>query len=131
VPFYDTGSVEKWLKFWKNLQAIITRQNVTDTHIMYTITKGMLQGDMLMAFENEEGINGPQLEPNYKNMMQGMYKHMFLLQAYTIQTQYIQRELIKSYKISLQTFVARVNKIIDQLEQFPPRDDGTPQVKLT
>ena len=97
---------------------------------MYTITKGMLQGDMLMAFENEEGINGPQLEPNYKNMMQGMYKHMFLLQAYTIQTQYIQRELIKSYKISLQTFVARVNKIIDQLEQFPPRDDGTPQVKL-
>eukprot|EP00957_Ditylum_brightwellii_P062705 4758900-Ditylum_brightwellii.AAC.1 len=32
--------------------------------------------------------------------------------------------------MSLQIFVARVNKSNDQLEQFPPRDDRTPQVKL-
>eukprot|EP00957_Ditylum_brightwellii_P017200 1296647-Ditylum_brightwellii.AAC.1 len=63
-------------------------------------------------------------------MMQDMHVHIFLLQAYTIQTQYIKRALIKSYKMSLQTFLARVNKIIDQLEQFPPRNDGTPQTTV-
>eukprot|EP00957_Ditylum_brightwellii_P172641 13142200-Ditylum_brightwellii.AAC.1 len=51
VPFYDNRSVEEWLKFWQNLQAIINRQNITDTHSMYAITKIMLQGDMLTAFK--------------------------------------------------------------------------------
>eukprot|EP00957_Ditylum_brightwellii_P091180 6942089-Ditylum_brightwellii.AAC.1 len=32
--------------------------------------------------------------------------------------------------MSLHTFVAHVNKMKNQLEQFLPRDDGTPQVKL-
>eukprot|EP00957_Ditylum_brightwellii_P051235 3884545-Ditylum_brightwellii.AAC.1 len=30
ILFYDTGSVEKWLKFWQNLQAVITGQNITN-----------------------------------------------------------------------------------------------------
>eukprot|EP00957_Ditylum_brightwellii_P028354 2141269-Ditylum_brightwellii.AAC.1 len=83
-----------------------------------------------MAFKNTEGVNGPQSEPNYKQTMQDMHVHMFPLQAYTTQTQYMRRVLIKPYKMSLQTFIARINKINDWLEQFLPRDDRTPQVKL-
>eukprot|EP00957_Ditylum_brightwellii_P070616 5365636-Ditylum_brightwellii.AAC.2 len=109
VPFYDTGSVEEWLKFWQNLQAVITRQNITDT---------------------QEGVNRPQSEPNYKKTMQDMHMHMFLLQAYVTQTWYIWRALIKPYKMSLQTFAARIHKINDQIEQFLTRDNMTPQVKL-
>eukprot|EP00957_Ditylum_brightwellii_P189950 14461027-Ditylum_brightwellii.AAC.1 len=30
IPFYDRGSVEGWLKFQQNLQAITTRQNITN-----------------------------------------------------------------------------------------------------
>eukprot|EP00957_Ditylum_brightwellii_P072439 5505091-Ditylum_brightwellii.AAC.1 len=32
VPFYNTESVEEWLKFQQNFQAVITGQNVTNTH---------------------------------------------------------------------------------------------------
>eukprot|EP00957_Ditylum_brightwellii_P163918 12479376-Ditylum_brightwellii.AAC.1 len=58
VPFYDNGSVEEWLKFLQNLQAVITEQNIMDPQGMYAITKSMLHGDMLISFENTKGVNG-------------------------------------------------------------------------
>eukprot|EP00957_Ditylum_brightwellii_P041533 3145446-Ditylum_brightwellii.AAC.1 len=122
--------MEEWLKFLQNLQAIITEQNTTTNHGMYAITKSILQGNVLVAFKNAEGVNGPQSEPNYKKMMQDVHVHMLPLQAYVVQTWYMWRALTKPYKMSLQFFVARFNKINDQLEQFLPRNDGTPQVKL-
>eukprot|EP00957_Ditylum_brightwellii_P035108 2661749-Ditylum_brightwellii.AAC.1 len=30
VPFYDNGTVEDWLKFCQNIQAVITGKNVMD-----------------------------------------------------------------------------------------------------
>eukprot|EP00957_Ditylum_brightwellii_P208315 15356796-Ditylum_brightwellii.AAC.1 len=42
VPFYNTGSMEGWLKFQQNLQAVIARQNVTDAQSMHAIMKSML-----------------------------------------------------------------------------------------
>eukprot|EP00957_Ditylum_brightwellii_P122951 9374755-Ditylum_brightwellii.AAC.1 len=52
IPLFNTGSVEEWLKFWKNLQAVITGQNITHLQGMYEITKSMLHGDTLTAFKN-------------------------------------------------------------------------------
>eukprot|EP00957_Ditylum_brightwellii_P035643 2702360-Ditylum_brightwellii.AAC.1 len=75
--------------------------------------KIMLQEDMLMAFKNVEGVNRPQLEPNYKKTIQDIHKHMFLNEI-----------------IYINLYIPKVNKINNQLEQFPPRDDGNPQVKL-
>eukprot|EP00957_Ditylum_brightwellii_P177382 13511616-Ditylum_brightwellii.AAC.1 len=59
VPFYDTGSVEEWLKFGQNLQDIITGQNNTNA---------------------QEGVNKSQSKPSYKKMMQDvhMYFQTFL-----------------------------------------------------
>eukprot|EP00957_Ditylum_brightwellii_P168956 12860221-Ditylum_brightwellii.AAC.1 len=62
------GSVEEWLKCWKNLQAIITRKNITDPQGMYAITKSMLHGDTLTAFKNVKGVNRPQSEQVYKKL---------------------------------------------------------------
>eukprot|EP00957_Ditylum_brightwellii_P007743 585691-Ditylum_brightwellii.AAC.1 len=62
--------------------------------------------------------------------MQDVHVHMFPLQLYVTQMRYMQRGLIKLYKMSLQTFIARVNEINDWIEHFPPRDDKTPQIKL-
>eukprot|EP00957_Ditylum_brightwellii_P203060 15333068-Ditylum_brightwellii.AAC.1 len=49
--FYNTGLLDEWLKYWQNLQAVITRQNVTDAHSMYTITKSILREEALTAFK--------------------------------------------------------------------------------
>eukprot|EP00957_Ditylum_brightwellii_P091821 6991236-Ditylum_brightwellii.AAC.1 len=131
VPFYDNRSVEEWLKFCQHLQAVITRQNIMDPQGMYAITKSMLCGDTLTAFENVEGVNGPQSKPAYKLFLEGVHMHMFLLQAYVIQTRYMCWTLMKPHDVSLHTFVASVNKMNDQMEQSSLRDDGTPQVQLT
>eukprot|EP00957_Ditylum_brightwellii_P037928 2868651-Ditylum_brightwellii.AAC.1 len=73
------GSVEEWLKFWKNLQAIITRQSITDHQGMIAITKSMLRGDAFTAFKNAKGANRPQSEPAYKKTMVDIHTHMFPL----------------------------------------------------
>eukprot|EP00957_Ditylum_brightwellii_P145759 11099339-Ditylum_brightwellii.AAC.1 len=130
IPFFNTGSVEEWLKFWQNLQAVITRQNITDPQGMYASIKSMLCGDALTAFKNAEGVNRPQSELTYKKTMEDIHTHMFPLQAYIMQTRYMCRILMKPHNMSLHTFVAHVNKMNDYLEQFSPRDNGTPQVKL-
>eukprot|EP00957_Ditylum_brightwellii_P190198 14477884-Ditylum_brightwellii.AAC.1 len=79
VPFYDNGTVEEWLKFCQNLQAVITRQNITDPQSVYTITKSMLRGDALMTFKNTEGVNRPQTKLAYKEIMEDVHMHMFPL----------------------------------------------------
>eukprot|EP00957_Ditylum_brightwellii_P090321 6878682-Ditylum_brightwellii.AAC.1 len=130
VPFLNTRSVEEWLKFWHNLEAVITRQNITDPQGMYTTTKSMLREDALIAFKNTKGVNRPQSELVYKNTMVAVHMHMFPLQAYITQTRYMNQTLMKHYNMSLCTFVVCVNKMNDCLEEFPSRDNRTPQVTL-
>eukprot|EP00957_Ditylum_brightwellii_P016819 1266900-Ditylum_brightwellii.AAC.1 len=49
VPFYDNRSVEEWLKLCQHLQAVITRQNIT---------------------EPQEGVSRSQSKPAYKKTME-------------------------------------------------------------
>eukprot|EP00957_Ditylum_brightwellii_P012555 948898-Ditylum_brightwellii.AAC.1 len=70
VPFYNNGTVKEWLKFHKNLQAVISRQNIMDPQGMHVITKSMLRSDTLTAFENAEGVNRPQSKLAYKKTME-------------------------------------------------------------
>eukprot|EP00957_Ditylum_brightwellii_P035284 2676019-Ditylum_brightwellii.AAC.1 len=106
------------------------RQNITNAQGAYATTKNLLQGNVLTAFENMEGNNGPQTLPNYKQTIKGMHLHMFPLQAYIMQTHYMCRVLIEPFKMSTCNFIIHVNKINKILVQFPPRDDRTPQEKL-
>eukprot|EP00957_Ditylum_brightwellii_P023501 1773311-Ditylum_brightwellii.AAC.1 len=90
----------------------------------------MLRGDALTSFKNIKGMNRPQSELAYKKTMTDVHTHMFPLQAYIMQTRYMHWTLMKPHNMPLHTFVAGVNKMNDHQEQFPPRDDRTPQVKL-
>eukprot|EP00957_Ditylum_brightwellii_P210364 15364883-Ditylum_brightwellii.AAC.1 len=130
VPFYNNGPMEEWLKFCQNLQAAITRQNITDPQGMCVITNSMLCRDVLTAFENAKGVNRSQSKLAYKKTMEEVHTHMFLLQAYVTQTRYMRWTLMKPHNMSLRAFVACVNKMNNCLEQFPLRDDRTYQVKL-
>eukprot|EP00957_Ditylum_brightwellii_P027894 2107564-Ditylum_brightwellii.AAC.1 len=62
--------------------------------------------------------------------MKDVHMHMFQLQTYIMQSRYMCWTLMKPHNLTLCTFVACFNKMNDHLEQFPPRDDQTPQVKL-
>eukprot|EP00957_Ditylum_brightwellii_P137365 10472597-Ditylum_brightwellii.AAC.1 len=77
-----------------------------------------------------EGINRSQSKPAYKETMKSIHLHIFTLWAYVAQTWYMCRNLIKPFKMSIQEFVAQVNKINKRLAQFLPRDDKTSQEKI-
>eukprot|EP00957_Ditylum_brightwellii_P028115 2122694-Ditylum_brightwellii.AAC.1 len=62
--------------------------------------------------------------------MEDVHTHMFPLQAYVTQTRYMCWTLMKPHNMSLRAFVACVNEMNGRLEQFLPRDNRTPQVKL-
>eukprot|EP00957_Ditylum_brightwellii_P087307 6645069-Ditylum_brightwellii.AAC.2 len=129
VLFFDTGTIEEWLKFVQNLSAVIKGQNINNAQGAYVITKNLLQGNAL-AFENTEGVNGPQTSLNYEQTIKDVHLHISPPQAYIMQICYTCRALIKHFKMSTHKFVACVNKINKQLAQFPPRDNRTPQEKL-
>eukprot|EP00957_Ditylum_brightwellii_P184738 14070493-Ditylum_brightwellii.AAC.1 len=42
VPYFDEEIVKEWLKFWQNLEVVITGQSITDTQDMYMITNNLL-----------------------------------------------------------------------------------------
>eukprot|EP00957_Ditylum_brightwellii_P140488 10703571-Ditylum_brightwellii.AAC.2 len=90
----------------------------------------MLHGDALTAFKTAKGMNGPQSELAYKKTMEDVYTHMFPLRAYATQTRCIHQTLIKPHNMSLHTFIVHINKVNDRLEQFPPRDNKTPQYPI-
>eukprot|EP00957_Ditylum_brightwellii_P173771 13229749-Ditylum_brightwellii.AAC.1 len=35
APYFDVGTIKGWLKFWQNLEAVITRQNITDAQAIH------------------------------------------------------------------------------------------------
>eukprot|EP00957_Ditylum_brightwellii_P050062 3794803-Ditylum_brightwellii.AAC.1 len=62
--------------------------------------------------------------------MQDVHAHTFPLHVFVPQTWYMRQALIKPHKKFFQNFVACINSINDQLEQVPPREARTLQVKL-
>ena len=45
VPFFDSGLEEEWIKFLRNLEAILKDQNVTFGPAKYAVAKTLLKGE--------------------------------------------------------------------------------------
>eukprot|EP00957_Ditylum_brightwellii_P153608 11690029-Ditylum_brightwellii.AAC.1 len=39
IPFFDKGTPEEWIKFWRGLQAVLKGQNVTQGPASYAVAK--------------------------------------------------------------------------------------------
>ena len=51
VPFFDRRSLEQWIKFRKNLEAVLKGHNITSGPTNYAVTKTLLKGDTLMVLK--------------------------------------------------------------------------------
>ena len=51
VPFFEDGTPEEWLKFCRNVKAVLKGQNVTNGTSMFAVVNTLLRGDALTAFE--------------------------------------------------------------------------------
>ena len=54
ILFFDNGLAEEWIKFWRNLEAVLKGQNVTSGPAKYAVAKTLLKGDALMIFAAAE-----------------------------------------------------------------------------
>ena len=120
VLTFRSGTVEEFLLWKKDLSKVLIGQNVLSANGKFAMTRRLLDGDALAAFNAEAIMQGQETDTNYTKCMQMLATHVFPKNALTIQRQWFHRYLHKEFGIKMREFVARVNEINAYLEDFPP-----------
>jgi hypothetical protein len=120
VLTYHTGTVEEFLLWKKDLNKVLVGQNVLSATDMFAMTRRLLDGDALAAFNTKAVTLSQETEANYTLCMQALSIHVFPKNALTIQRQWFHRYLHKRMENSMREFVARINEINAMMEEFPP-----------
>jgi hypothetical protein len=119
VLTFHTGTVEEFLLWKKDLFKILVGQNVLSAPDKFAMTRRLLDGDALAAFDAEASLCS-ETEVNYTRCMKALSTHVFPKNALTIQRQWFHRYLHKRVENSMREFVARINEINAYMEEFPP-----------
>eukprot|EP00957_Ditylum_brightwellii_P017834 1343170-Ditylum_brightwellii.AAC.1 len=85
VPFFDEGTPEEWIKFWRGLSAVLKGQNATQGPASYAVTKTLLKGDALMVFKQAKIARGNQTVPHFDQCLDDVAEHVFPEKAGQIQ----------------------------------------------
>ncbi len=93
VPFFNNGSAEQRIKFWKNLEVVLKGQNVTSEPSKYTVAKTLLKGDALTVFETAETSYGTVTLVNFEKCFDDVTTHMFPKKAVQTQKRYMHQNL--------------------------------------
>jgi hypothetical protein len=120
VLTFKCGSVEEFLLWKKDLNKVIVGQNVLSAPGKYAMTRRLLDGDALAAFNAEATKQGQETDDHYTKCMHSLSIHVFPKNALTIQRQWFHRYLHKRIEDTMREFVARVNEINEMMEHFPP-----------
>jgi hypothetical protein len=86
VLTYSSGSVEEFL-LWKKDEKGLVGQNVTSVPGKYTMTRCLLNGDTLVAFNKAATQNAEETNDNYTLCMKALATHVFPKNALVTQRQ--------------------------------------------
>ena len=104
VLTFHLGRVEDFLLWKKDLNKVLVGQNVQSAQDKYAMTRRLLDGDALAAF-NTKALTYPQeTEANYIQSMHALAIHVFPKNALTIQRQWFHRYLHKRVDHSMHEF---------------------------
>jgi hypothetical protein len=120
VLTFHTGTVKEFLLWKKDLNKVLVGQNVLSAPDKFAMTRRLLDGDALAAFNTEASACSQETNVNYIRCMQALSTHVFPKNALTIQRQWFHRYLHKRVENSMREFVARINEINAMMEEFPP-----------
>jgi hypothetical protein len=123
VPFFSTGTCEEWLKFRENLLKVLSGQNVTTGPGKYVVTRRLLQGDALAAFENAATDLPTETNANFDEVLQAVTAHVFPKRAAQLQKRYMRRIVRKPAEMSTKMFAARIQELNNFLPLFPAIND--------
>ena len=127
VPFFDNRSFEQWIKFQKNLDAVLKGQNVTSGPAKYAVVKTLLKGDTLTAFEAAETTNGTVTLANFEKCLHDVMKNVFPEKSVQTQKRYMFHNLRLRKGQTVKEWVSRVFKLNEYLLEFPKSNENPPQ----
>eukprot|EP00957_Ditylum_brightwellii_P129379 9869696-Ditylum_brightwellii.AAC.1 len=75
VPFFDKGTPEDWIRFWRGLQAVLKGQNITQGPPSYAGDKALLKGNTLTVFKQAEITHGNQTVTSFELCLDDVARH--------------------------------------------------------
>jgi hypothetical protein len=117
---FKAGSVEEFILWKRDLTKICVGQNVSDAAGKYAMTRRLLEGDALAAFNKAATATGNETNTNYSTTMRALATHIFPKNALALQRQWFHRFMRKPSKHTMREYVARVIEINEMLAEFPP-----------
>jgi hypothetical protein len=116
---FKAGTVEEYILWKRDLAKICVGQNVSDAAGKYAMTRRLLEGDALAAFNKAATATGNETNTNYATTMRELAKHVFPKNALALQRQWFHRYMRKPSKHTMREYVARVIEINEMLVEFP------------
>ena len=120
IGYFGEGTPEELLVFYKNLMKVIVGQNVMNGPDKYLLTRRLLQGDALAAFDRAATSIGNETNPHFTETLQALIAHVFPNRALAMQKRYMRRVIRKPQGVTMRTFMARLNELNEYLTMFPP-----------
>ena len=74
VPYFSTGTPEEWLRWKRDLGRVLQGQNVTTGPGKYSMTRRLLEGDALAAFNAAAAVHGNE---NNDNAFSCLYRRCY------------------------------------------------------
>jgi len=127
---FDTGTVEQFILWKRDLDKILMGQNVTRPIDKFAMARRVLEGDALATFNEKAYTLGIESEENFKKSMEALASHIFPKYALSNQKAWLRRsdDVRKKPQMSTRTWAARLNEINQMLIEFPPKFNETQMI---
>ena len=120
VPIFRTGKPEEWLLCKRNINRVITGQNITTGPESYAMARRILDGDALTAFELAATTHGNESVANFRLCLNDVTQHILPRRSLVLQKRWMRYYLRKDENMSVREYVGRIVEMNNLLEQFPP-----------
>ena len=124
IQFFRTGTPEEWLLFQRDLQRVLTGQNVNAGAQKFAMIRRLITGDTLTVFDNAANQRGNERNETFILCLQDVTNHIFPKRALSFQKRYMRRYLRKPRDMTTREFAARISEMNQYLKQFPPFEDN-------
>ena len=119
VPYYSTGTPERWIIFRKNLDKVLIGQNITTGPPTYAMTRRILEGAALAKFEDSAHERGTETLEHFALVLEDMGTYVFPRRALQMEKCFMRRYMRKPRKLKMREFMARVEELNHDLRYFP------------
>jgi hypothetical protein len=123
VRSFNTGSVEQYILWKKDLEKLIIGQNLEHAGDKFAMTRKVLEGDALAVFNQHAHAAVEESESSYIKCMEGLAKHVFPKNALSHQKAWLHRseDVMKKPDVKVRTWISRLSEINIMLQEFPPK----------